>query len=50
MIPRGTYLDFDAGLWRGELLGLKWEDVDLTHGVIHVRRQVANTMGSVLKI
>jgi integrase len=27
-----------AGLRRGELRGLKWEDVDLAGGVIHVRR------------
>jgi integrase len=27
-----------AGLRRGELRGLKWEDVDLANGVIHVRR------------
>jgi integrase len=27
-----------AGLRRGELLGLRWEDVDLNAGVIHVER------------
>ena len=27
-----------AGLRRGELIGLRWEDVDLATGVIHVRR------------
>ena len=27
-----------AGLRRGELLALRWEDVDLASGVIHVRR------------
>jgi integrase len=27
-----------AGLRRGELRGLKWEDVDLANGLIHVRR------------
>jgi integrase len=29
---------FYAGLRRGELIGLRWEDVDLATGVIHVRR------------
>jgi integrase len=28
---------FYAGLRRGELIGLKWEDVDLATGVVHVR-------------
>ena len=27
------------GLRRGELLGLKWSDIDLDKGIIHVRRQ-----------
>ena len=29
---------FDAGLRRGELIGLRREDVNLARGVIHVRR------------
>ena len=29
---------FYAGLRRGELIGLHWDDVDLATGVIHVRR------------
>lgn len=29
---------FYAGLRRGELIGLRWDDVDLATGVIHVRR------------
>lgn len=29
-----------TGLRRGEVIGLRWEDVDFTHGVIHVNRNV----------
>jgi integrase len=29
---------FYTGLRRGELIGLRWEDVDLATGVVHVRR------------
>ncbi len=28
-----------TGLRQGELLGLQWQDIDLTEGVLHVRRQ-----------
>ena len=31
------YIDLATGLRRGELLGLKWNDIDLDKGVIHVR-------------
>lgn len=41
------YLDLATGLRRGELLGLKWEDIDLDQGVIRVRRQVARINGKV---
>lgn len=34
-----------AGLRRGELLGLRWGDVDLPLGVIHVRRQLVRVDG-----
>jgi integrase len=27
-----------TGLWQGELLGLKWTDVDLDAGMLAVRR------------
>jgi integrase len=32
-----------AGLRRGELLGLRWEDVDLERGTLQVRRQLTRT-------
>ena len=41
------YLDLVTGMRRGELLGLKWEDIDFDHGVIHIRRQVARLNGTV---
>ncbi len=44
------YLDLATGLRRGELLGLKWEDVDLAHGVIYVRRQVYRIDGEVKEV
>jgi integrase len=34
-----------AGLRQGELLGLKWEDVDLEEGVVRVRRTLARHKG-----
>ena len=44
------YLDLATGLRRGELLGLKWEDIDLEQGIIHVRRQVARIDGEVKEV
>ena len=41
------YLDLATGMRRGELLGLKWEDIDFDHGVIHICRQVARLNGTV---
>ena len=31
-----------CGLRQGELLGLKWEDVDLERGILQVRRTLSN--------
>ena len=35
------YTELATGLRRGELLGLKWEDLDLVRGEMWVRRQMA---------
>lgn len=43
------YIELATGLRRGELLGLKWEDIDLEQGVIHVRRQVARINGKIVE-
>ena len=44
------YLDLATGLRRGELLGLKWCDIDLKKGIIHVHRQVARVNGEVREV
>jgi len=36
-----------SGLRRGELLSLRWADLDLEHGVIRVRRTMAVTTGGI---
>ena len=43
------YIDLATGLRRGELLGLKWSDIDLAKGIIHVRRQVLRQNGEVVE-
>ena len=43
------YVELATCLRRGELLGLKWEDLDLKHGVLRVRRQVARVNGEVVE-
>lgn len=35
------YLAFTTGLRRGELLGLRWRDIDLDAGVLHVRQTLS---------
>lgn len=37
-----------TGMRQGELLGLKWEDVDLAHGTIRVRRTLTRKGGRLL--
>ena len=43
------YIDLATGLRRGELLSLKWSDIDLDKGIIHVRRQVLRQNGKVVE-
>ena len=44
------YIELATGLRRGELLGLKWEDVDLAHGSIYVQRQICRIDGEVVEV
>ena len=41
------YTELATGLRRGELLGLKWSDIDLNTGVIRVKRQIARVDGQI---
>lgn len=43
------YIALATGLRRGELLGLKWKDIDLNSGIIRVQRQVARIDGEVVE-
>ena len=41
------YIELATGLRRGELLGLKWEDIDFSTQTLRVRRQVRRINGEV---
>ena len=43
------YVELATGLRRGELLGLKWEDIDFEHGNLRVKRQIARIDGEVVE-
>jgi integrase len=43
------YIELATGLRRGELLGLKWGDIDMVNGTIRVQRQVARIDGEVVE-
>ena len=43
------YIKLATGLRRGELLGLKWQDIDWKNGIIKVRRQVARVDGEIVE-
>ena len=43
------YIELTTGLRRGELLGLKWEDLDWKNCELRVRRQVARINGEVVE-
>ncbi len=41
------YIELSTGLRRGELLGLKWSDIDWNNAVITVRRQIVRINGEI---
>lgn len=43
------YIELATGLRRGELLGLKWEDIDLSQGNLRLQRQIARINGEIIE-
>ena len=44
------YIDLTTGLRRGELLGLKWSDIDLEKGDLRVQRQIGRIDGKIIEV
>ena len=44
------YIDLTTGLRRGELLGLKWSDIDLEKGDLRVQRQIGRINGKIIEM
>ena len=44
------YIDLTPGLRRGELLGLKWSDIDLEKGDLRVQRQIGRINGKIIEM
>ena len=44
------YLELTTGLRRGELLGLKWLDIDLEKGDLRVQRQIGRIDGKIIEM
>ena len=43
------YVELATGLRRGQLLGLKWEDIDFEHDNLQVKRQIARINDEIVK-
>lgn len=43
------YIELATGLRRGELLGLKWSDIDRKNGIIKIKRQIARVESKVIE-
>ena len=41
------YTELSTGLRRGELLGIRWEDIDFNAGSIYIQRQITRVGGEV---
>ncbi len=44
------YIDLATGLRRGELLGLKWSDIDLEKGDLRVQRQIGRINSKIIEM
>lgn len=44
----GVVIMLETGVRRSELVGLRWEDVDIEHKLIHIQRAVTQTKGKIV--